>query len=251
MKIQIISDIHLEHRDDKHILSYIIPSADILVIAGDLCNIRKVSIDIIHDSLKILSLCYERIYYVPGNHEYFNRLLMPDIKLELQKICSSFDNVIFLDNNIDEYNGYVFIGSILWSLPLEDEYTEILNRCNNKKQMTIRKGVKISIESMIHDFKSNLSWIEHEISKCDKKVVLITHYLPSYSAISEKYKESSYNSMFATDLEYLFESPLVLWIAGHTHFKKHVNINGIPLIVNPLGYTDEFSGYDKQCIVDV
>jgi predicted phosphodiesterase len=73
MKVQIISDIHLEHYDNgfRNFKSIIKPEngCDILFLAGDIGNINH---DTYKPFLSYVSDNWKEIYYVLGNHEFYN-----------------------------------------------------------------------------------------------------------------------------------------------------------------------------------
>jgi predicted phosphodiesterase len=73
MKVQIISDIHLEHYDKgfRNFKSIVKPEegCDILFLAGDIGNINH---DTYKPFLSYVSNNWKEIYYVLGNHEFYN-----------------------------------------------------------------------------------------------------------------------------------------------------------------------------------
>jgi len=69
--IQIASDLHIEFKNDDipDPLYYITPSADILILAGDIGSLYK--IDQLKGFLEKLCPLFATVIYVPGNHEYY------------------------------------------------------------------------------------------------------------------------------------------------------------------------------------
>ena len=67
MKFQIVSDIHLERLQNLNNF-VIIPKAQYLILAGDICNIEK--FDIYKRFLQKVCSLYEKVFLVPGNNEY-------------------------------------------------------------------------------------------------------------------------------------------------------------------------------------
>ena len=69
---QIASDLHIEYKNDEpcNPLKFITPSADILILAGDIGSFYKMN------QLKtfLTELCcyFLLVIYVPGNNEYYN-----------------------------------------------------------------------------------------------------------------------------------------------------------------------------------
>ena len=80
---QIVSDLHIEYKsnDVPDPLTLITPSADILILAGDIGSFYQ------YDQLKtfLINLCpyFKVVVYVPGNHEYYNKTKNHDDELQL------------------------------------------------------------------------------------------------------------------------------------------------------------------------
>ncbi len=64
----------------------------------------------------------------------------------------------------------------------------------------------------------------------------MTHHLPSYQMILPDYKLSMSKSHFASNLDYLFQTPIVTWVCGHSHGFNKKKINNISCIINGTGY---------------
>jgi Icc-related predicted phosphoesterase len=244
--LQIVSDLHLNCNPNIELSEIIKPAGDILLIAGDVG-----SIDCIDYCFSYVSKNFEHVFYVSGNHEYYGCKDMDEIDVQLQKICDKYTNITFLNKKAKEYNGYVFIGTTLWANPKSDEMKHIDLGLKLRK---IRINNKIiNSEKLNEIFDSNLSWLEKKLVKYkNKKVIVITHHLPSYQLIPKEFRKIyRMNSAFATDLEYLFKKPVKLWVCGHTHFSENIKINSIPMIINPFGFPKQrgISGYNNSLTV--
>jgi predicted phosphodiesterase len=131
MKVQIVSDLHLEFRG-KDVSSLLIPSAPILCMVGDICvcgasNEFKKFLNF----LTYYTPKFEAIIHVAGNHEYYTSsnstpkdLLnntMPKIDKQLQLLNKQFSNYHYLNNSIWTYQciktkrKYIFVGTTLWT----------------------------------------------------------------------------------------------------------------------------------------
>ena len=82
-------------------------------------------------------------------------------------------------------------------------------------------------------------YIERSSKSSGKAVLIMTHHLPSYQMILPIYEGSAYKSYYASDLDYLFKEPVIAWVCGHSHGFYKKLINGIPCIMNGLGYPSE------------
>jgi predicted phosphodiesterase len=145
MKVQIISDIHLEHYpDDFRDFEQIIksePGCDILFLAGDIGNIKY---ETYKPFLDYVSNNWKEIYYVLGNHEFYSGLKINQAKtyedtlLEYRELILEYWNIYLLtelDDDIfhiwDEDTGmlYFIIGNIGWSFVNfnDDEIKKYIN----------------------------------------------------------------------------------------------------------------------------
>jgi len=76
MKIAVVSDLHLEfmgHSEIDYMVAKIVLAPDdveVLIIAGDVCSFRHK--EMMHDFFDAVSEGpFKKIYFVPGNHEYY------------------------------------------------------------------------------------------------------------------------------------------------------------------------------------
>lgn len=234
MNIKYISDLHLEFlligKIDKMIKN-IYASAPILVLAGDIGNPFKHHYKYF---LSHMSKKFEMTFIIAGNHEYYYNYIT-DVNSQCEKICNEFKNVIFLNNSTFDYKGLLFLGTTLWSR-IDDHRNEI-NDTSCINDFSVRKYNKLHIES--RDF------IVETLKNTDKQVIIITHHLPSYDLINDKYKSlqhSPINQWFATDLNIYISSykdKIKAWIYGHTHTADVTNIEGVWFYCNPVGYKGE------------
>src|ERR1700761_2411214 len=109
-KLQYISDIHLEHRNTFPIIP---PVGNYLALLGDIGNpFKKNYIDFINYTSKN----WDKIFLISGNHEYWQeRYTISEVDKEIENIVSKFDNVYFLNKKSHYNNGYLFVGTTLWS----------------------------------------------------------------------------------------------------------------------------------------
>lgn len=247
MKIQYFSDIHLEffqHLSDiEKIISKIEKCADICVIAGDIGYPFQPSYAFFLESI---SKIFKHVIIIHGNHEYYQLVetqkdkTMKEIKEKTREICINLSNVHFLDNSYIDIVGdngkiYRFIGSVLWSYIYMPQY--LVNDKYNIEEYTAENNNKW--------FETNVDYLESVLRETEEQneninCVVITHHLPSFHLIHEKYKnEHKYNQCFASSSDRLIKSPVKAWIFGHTHMKINKKINDVMCVANPIGYPGE------------
>ena len=93
--------------------------------------------------------------------------------------------------------------------------------------------------------------IEH-CNKNNLKLVVITHYCPSYKALGQSYKR--FPSLYVSNLDYLLSVKKVhTWICGHIH--KNFNFiteGGTRLVGNQKGKPkDKINDYKKDFVIEI
>lgn len=124
MKIQIISDIHLEFYENGS-YNFIKPTSSILCILGDLCCCDGAGFAKIRRFFDKITKLFKLIIWVPGNHEYYQDRCAGrngttiNVDIQSARICSKYPNIKFLKNNRIEYLHqkvlYRFICTTLWT----------------------------------------------------------------------------------------------------------------------------------------
>ncbi|OFX20542.1 MAG: hypothetical protein A2033_01110 [Bacteroidetes bacterium GWA2_31_9] len=106
MKIQYVSDLHLEFIKNKGYWhkTPIQPVGEIMLLAGDIVTLEKAKLH--RDFFKYLSDNFKFTYWIPGNHEYYDSETDAAFKVENIKIQEN----VFLVNNISilhDKGGYI------------------------------------------------------------------------------------------------------------------------------------------------
>jgi Icc-related predicted phosphoesterase len=241
MKLHILSDLHIEFTSNKyHPIGKTWPESDILILAGDI-GVGKSARNFIEEQAKIRT-----VIYILGNHEFYNHDLY-EIKDFWNKI--EIENLHVLDNNYVDIGRYRFIGTTLWS----DTFGTFMNM--NDFRLISNGHFTQMVGTAIH--KQNVNWLEKTIDESkEKECVVISHHLPSFDCIPEKFKDSEFNKGYASDLDHLLGKDNVkLWIHGHTHDSVDKEVNGTRVVCNPRGYNEycrfENKNFDENLIVEL
>jgi len=259
MKIHILSDLHVEFYDDPKILcekiNKLYPEVkedDILIIAGDLgvAGTSKKLNDEYKFMLKYFGKKWNSVFYVAGNHEYYDRKKtesIQDISDAIEAYCVEC-GIIFLDNDIFETSGYIFVGTTLWTNVNEEAYENM----NDKLQAILSRDEVLSIH------KNNVKWLNSTLNKLkklkekdrkgelmEKPVIVITHHLPLKEVVHKKFLGEEYsitNSGYFSDLSDLvlkYNDIICHWYHGHMHEAYKKKVYDIQFCANPMGYPDE------------
>lgn len=206
------------------------------ILAGDITNFREKE-KILTKVSEELKNYTDNIIYVLGNHEHYElgQKNITESMEEYRSLCKKLD-ITLLENESIETEDFTFYGATMWTDIDQNAY----NAMNDQHSFRCRQDLvdihKNSVKSL-HEFLDNYS-----SSMNSKPLVVITHHLPSFSLIDEKYRNYSFiNSGFASSLDHLIRDPVRYWIYGHTHTASNSEINGVRMICNPGGYPREYN----------
>lgn len=238
MKIQIVSDLHIEFAD------FTLPEtdADVIVLAGD--------IGVGLGGLQWIVEQYidKPIIYVPGNHEFYKH----DICL-IDELCDGApSNVYVLNDSMIEIQGIRILGSILWTdfelFGLTDKYFSVQQAKTNMADFSvIMNGNKTFIpEDSIQLHNQSVGWLKCMLSEpFEGNTVVVTHHAPSAISVHPRYASNLLTPAFASNLEDMMdEDRAKLWIHGHMHNPSDYEINGTRILCNPRGYAHYETTHD-------
>jgi putative phosphoesterase len=249
MKIGIISDIHVDinlNFDIRRGLCKVIESngVDCLIIAGDISNTYKISLEFIDYIRKNTGV---KVYFVPGNHDLWDeRKEYNDTNI----IYSMYkENESCLCDNPRQINeDWVIIGDTGW---YDYSFGESkYNLMDYEKMEAFNRTWQDSI--FIHWGKSNrevhkafLDKLETQIRKqADKKKILVTHMLSrkEFSVPSGDELWGYFNAFLgSTEYGELFEKYKVEYVVmGHVHYRLEKSIKGTKYICSCLSYSNQW-----------
>lgn len=240
MKLQLLSDLHIEYWSPKtwqpKLRSLVAPreaGVDVLALLGDI-HVGKTNVQ---NVLTELSQHYDLILYVPGNHEYYKHTIHELDDLQLPH------NAVMLNPGAYTYKDIRFAGATLWS-PLRNNQLEIQHHITDFK---IIKGFTVEACQNLNKKHSEFLISEAVLKRVD---VVLTHFIPSHSLVHPKWvvdpTARKLNDYFVGNC-----TPLCKYhLFGHTHDPTDQTIDGTRYIANPYGYAFEFTN-NKQVIIDL
>lgn len=246
MKIQVVSDIHLEFLDSDEFHLIIEPSAPILVMAGD---IGTHSCYLLPTFLNYVSASFETVLWVLGNHEYYaeGSESMDDILKKLRGICPP--NVKILDNEVFELDDIMFIGSTLWSHIHAENAEKIQCQVSDYHYINRKPNVLLTVNDVNRKHDECMVFISKSVKQAadkNKRTVIITHHAPIFVGASDpQYEMNNIQSAFASDAAMQLDNndaSIVLWICGHTHHNFKIKHKHYNIMSNQFGYEGEHSG---------
>ena len=250
VNFQIASDLHIEYLQEEAIPmeTFIIPSADNLILAGDIGSLYREK-----QLFNFIQQCcdkFKKVYYIPGNHEYYTLKFVPKINqlYKLRGILYSFEkkleNLKILDRHYIEIDNYIIAGCTLWS-----------NLQNNQlPKFRVRiADMSTRIYNIYH--KRDVQFIEELIEKKrdDQHIILITHYPPTGSIQSPKHYDK-FSFLYYSNLDYLLDKNKIdTWISGHIHYNYNFySDGGTHLLGNQKGRErDDITDYLKDFVLNI
>lgn len=277
MTIQYCSDLHLEFPENWKYLQKkpLIPTGEILVLAGDI--IPFTILDKFSDFIDYLSANFAAVYWLPGNHEYYQynikrssqaketsspeELPSPAISV-FEKIR---ENLFLVNNRQIRYKDCNLLFSTLWS-PLTPEYEwEIRRSVADYRAIRVNdKSLRPSdVNAMHHESRSFLETalkaLKAETAKAETVIpettIVITHHVPTLLNYPSQYKDSPLSGAFAVELFDLIENAEAdYWIYGHHHVNTpDFQIGRTKLVTNQLGYVrmTEQRKFRRDAVIDL
>jgi predicted phosphodiesterase len=247
MKLQIISDIHLELFKTYKIK--VKSNANALILAGDIVNINTINkLD------NFIKSCPIPIFMITGNHEYYNSSFSI-IHDHLKKLSKKYKYFYFLNNESMIFNDFKIIGSTLWS---NFNISEDLGLFKHNVEKSINdfylikndKDGRFTSEDCIRLNNISKDYIMNELQD-GKPSIVITHFLPHPKSINELYLKSPLNPYFCCDCSDIFTDNIKLWIHGHTHTCCDYKLNNMRVVCNPKGYGEENKHFDGTLVVEI
>ena len=255
MKIQLLSDLHLEVH--PQFVPEPAPDADLLVLAGDIGSYQNDS-QVAGDNFGL-----ERfsplpqwggwptpVVFVPGNHEYD----MQDFDAAHDRLRRTCDRLglLWLERETLVLDGVRFVGTTLWSdfdaLADHEQCTDLTRRLRLRQKAfraanfylaktgTSRAGTPWLAEPMREQALACMAWLEDALARpFDGPTVAITHFAPSLRSADPRYGQVPGTAGFCNALDALLPQAQ-LWLHGHLHCPVDYTHHGCRVVANPLGY---------------
>ncbi|WP_299250345.1 metallophosphoesterase [uncultured Cytophaga sp.] len=235
MTLQYASDLHLEFSQNRDFMKAnpIQPKAEVLVLAGDV-----VPFNVMHkhaDFFKYVSDHFEAVYWVPGNHEYYNSDLMHYAGSLLREIST---NVFLVNNTSVQVKDVHLIFSTMWT-KISDACAWDIERGMSDFHCITKDGKRFSAAMYNQLHEESLAFLRQELkSTAATKKLVVTHHVPTYMHYPAEYKGSVLSEAFAIELFDLIEANGPdAWIYGHHHgATPDFEIGKTNMLTNQLGY---------------
>lgn len=275
MKIQLLSDLHLEAH--PHFTPEPAPGADLLVLAGDIGSYQA-GTQLSDEDFGLARFSPRHgwptpVVFVPGNHEY-DQQDFDAAYARLQASCARLGihwlerEVLTLREVLGPQAAAVrLVGTTLWSdfdalVPPDIGLTQQLQardkamRAANfylRKTGGTRDGQPLLAEQVRALSLQCQAWLRAALAQpFDGDTVVITHFAPSLRSADPRYGLVPGTAGFCNALDELLPQAR-LWLHGHLHCPVDYIHLGCRVLANPLGYArkGEQQGFVPQCVVEV
>jgi Icc-related predicted phosphoesterase len=248
MKIQILSDLHVEFKDYE----YQKCDSDVVVLAGDI-HTKDRGIE-----WAIKNIEGKPVVYVLGNHEFFGKS-HPKFIAEARSKASG-TNVHLLENEYINIEGVNFIGCTLWT-DFEIFGDPRIAGYQCQQVMTDYKKIRKSPQysklrsidtALIH--AQSLNWLGKTLESLKGEPnVVVSHHGPSINSSPIGKREDITSAAYVSDLEgFISDHQPKFWFHGHLHNSSEYKIGDCTVVCNPKGYPgDENCHFDPVKCVEI
>ena len=267
MKLQLLSDLHLESHPD--FVPEPAPDADLLVLAGDIGSYQSGSAlsESGDGDFGLGRFSPQRswpvpVLFVPGNHEY-DGLDFDEAHARLRETCERL-GITWLEQESRVLQGVRFVGTTLWTdfdalgplagqsvpdsppphappggftaqLKARDKAFRAANWYLGKAGTT-RHGEPWLAAQVREQALLCQQWLTHTLAQPhDGPTVVVTHFAPSLRSADPRYGLVPGTAGFCNALDALLPQAQ-LWLHGHLHCPADYLHEGCRVVANPLGY---------------
>ena len=281
MKIQLLSDLHLEQ--NPGFVPQPAPGADLLVLAGDIGSYQRGSqlparedVDFGLGRFSPHAGWPTPVAYVPGNHEYDGQDF-DAAHARLRRVCERL-GLIWLERGSVVLDGVRLVGTTLWSDfdALADHHgiTDLGQRLKRREKAFraadfylaktggTRRGEPFLAAQLREQGLACQAWLRQALSQpFDGTTVVITHFAPSLRSADPRYGLTPGTAGFCNAMDELLPRAR-LWLHGHLHAPSDYLAQGVHgdgrawhcrVVANPLGYArkGEQDAFLPQCVLTV
>ena len=221
----------------------------ILIIAGDISDDLDKSLSYLNE----ISVYYDKILFVDGNHEHVNEYPNLYSINEINEKVKALNNkkLIYLPKNDYIVDNTVFIGYCGWWNYRNEDETDIKNNMNYFKEWIphfTQKEVLQFSNNVILKATEEATLLKEKIKKYESdsninKIVIVSHSPPHTDKCHTLEIGTEHNTLFKDILMNKNYYKISHWFSGHLHSNYDGLINNIKLNNNPRGRPED---YDRK-----
>ncbi|TFY98023.1 metallophosphoesterase [Ramlibacter rhizophilus] len=267
MKVQLLSDLHLESHPGC--APRPAPEAELLVLAGDIGSYQPGSrlegSDFGLDRFSPLRGWPTPVLYVPGNHEY-DGLDFDATHARLRETCERL-GIRWLERECALIEGVRFLGTTLWTdfEAIAREAPDTVRRLKARDKAMRAANFYLRRNTSLRDGQPLLAdgwrelglachqWLRDALAQpFDGPTVVVTHFAPSLRSADPRYGLTPGTAGFCNGLDALFDQA-DYWLHGHLHCQQDYVAGGCRVLANTLGYASkgEQEGFREQFVIEI
>ena len=259
MKLQFVSDLHLEFPENRAYLAErpLEVTGDILLVAGDTAYLdlpdSKEDTYSRYEFWNWASEHYQRVIVCFGNHDFYGHYDLATIPDGYCKQIRS--NVHAYYNGVVNMGEVDIIVSTLWAY-IKPENSYLTERGVSDFYRIKYNGHRLSSDTFNLEHERCLQFVKKAVSKSIAKFkITLTHHVPTGLCTALEFRDSLINGAFTVELgNYIAESGIDYWIYGHSHRNIDAQIGDTRVMSNQLGYVSHgehrTNGFDPgRCII--
>ncbi len=251
MKIQLMSDLHLESWARSLGINYwssTFPQetqtdADILVLAGDVLSLKPRDWNWSAARLTEFVVRYKHVVYVPGNHEFYGtRIADTDLDL-LERQTGAY---VLRPGRPARIEGQRFLGGVMFQP--RKSHPALPWPANDISDHWCISDFNVQARA---EFRALKAWLETVPVGPDD--IVVTHHAPSLGSLDAQWVGDPCNRWFITpEMEPLIDlyQPK-LWLHGHVHTPFDYKRGDTRIVANPKGYAGEGVRFNDKLIIDL
>ena len=257
MRLQYVSDLHLDLYLKETFDEMITPVAPYLVICGDLASLDCSNL---RAFLEYVSERWKLVFWIPGNSEIWYYSSNEETCLnKMRNLCSPYKNIKILYKNTyllkDEGETVLVVGLPLWHKPRNDV---MLHYHNNIYIKPIPTPVHEALFKKAHE--ENVEMLKYILKNTVHPLLICSYYAPMSWCYEEDWLQEPSSAILDRELEELISYPILSWITGHSHLPIQYNrryftstgYQGSVLFVsNPRGKPNQNLYYRKDSVLNI
>jgi len=280
MKIQLLSDLHLETHPDFQARPA--PGADLLVLAGDIGSYQPGSALLSRGEAdfglgRFSPLPASQggaawptpVVFVPGNHEY-DGLDYDEAHARLRECCQRL-GLLWLERESLVMQGVRLLGCTLWTdfesllrmpglqVDTAAQRDKLMDKAFRAANFYLQKtgghwrGEPLLAAQVRALALQSQAWLRQALAQpFDGPTVVVTHFAPTLASADPRYGMTPGTAGFCNALDELLPQAR-LWLHGHLHCAVDTVQAGCRIVANPLGYAkkNEQQGFRPDLLIEV
>ncbi len=254
VKIQVVSDIHLEFTGMGCDLDPVAEvERDLLILAGDLAEGGNAIAWLMQQT------AISPVVYVAGNHEYYGGEIDKVDKM-FRALDEDVPNFHFLQENVYEQDGIRIAGCTLWTDMKDQDAWHRRQVARSMADFTgaiTKRGTRFTPDIAAGINMQHRNWLLRQ----EDIDIVVTHHAPSWQSITPYWEEHGglLNCGFAGSSDDIISALAPrYWIHGHMHsfirYWHDKKVDGTQVLCNPRGYGGSYqerTGWSDNLMVTV